>query len=267
VTAAVGASVRPVLAALAPEVTFVLLPEDLGVIGRPGALLVLETAAACDALVLGPGLTTYQPAADFVGALLQGGAPARHARSIGFEPDSGSPEDAAHADTADTPARLQLPMVLDADGLTLVGRSGIDGLPAGCVLTPHPGEMARLTGQSIAEIQADRLTAARAAATGWCRVVVLKGALTVVAAPDGRAWIMPFANAALAKAGTGDVLAGALGGFLAQGLSSVDAAVAAAYTHSLAGELAAAALGSRAVTATDVAARLGRALEQIETAG
>ena len=86
--------------------------------------------------------------------------------------------------------------------------------------TPHPGEMSRLTGMTVDEIERDRLAAARDAAQRWGQVVVLKGAETVVASPDGRAAISPFANPALASAGTGDVLAGAVVGLLAQGLDA-----------------------------------------------
>jgi NAD(P)H-hydrate repair Nnr-like enzyme with NAD(P)H-hydrate dehydratase domain len=263
VTAAVAESVRPILAGLLPEATFLVLPEDLGVISRAAAPLVLEVLPECDAMVLGPGLTTQPPAAEFVAALLAGQGPPHHG-AIGFAagpPDrDGSP--AAPAGPDGLPARL----VVDADGLNLLGRQGLARLPAGCVLTPHPGEMARLAGKSTREIQEDRLAAAREAASAWGHVVVLKGAFTVVASPDGRATIMPFANAALAKGGTGDVLTGAIGGLLAQGMEARDAAVAGAYVHGLAGELAAAAVGPRAVTASDVAERLGRAFAQIEAA-
>jgi NAD(P)H-hydrate epimerase len=147
------------------------------------------------------------------------------------------------------------PLVVDADGLKLLAQvEGWAGrLPRETVLTPHPGEMAVLTGLDKNAVQADRTGVAQRYAAQWGHVVVLKGAFTVVAAPDGRTTLQPFASAALARAGTGDVLAGAIAGLLAQGLSPYDAAVAGAYLHGLAGMRAAEALGSTAsVIASDV---------------
>ncbi|MBM3123144.1 MAG: NAD(P)H-hydrate dehydratase, partial [Chloroflexi bacterium] len=112
-------------------------------------------------------------------------------------------------------------------------------LPDRAVLTPHPGEMAALTGTDKVEIQRNRVAAARQAAASWKAVVVLKGAHTVVADPGGPCAILPFATPALARAGTGDVLAGAIVGLLAQGVEAWRAAVLGAYLHGRAGELAA----------------------------
>jgi hydroxyethylthiazole kinase-like uncharacterized protein yjeF len=155
------------------------------------------------------------------------------------------------------------PLVIDADALKLL--AGVDGwparLPRDSVLTPHPGEMAALTGLDKDAIQADRIGIAQKYAAEWGQVVVLKGAFTVVAAPDGRTAVLPFATAALAHAGTGDVLAGAIVGLLAQGLSPFEAAVAGGYLHGLAGVQAAAILGSTAaVAASDVVDGLIEAL-------
>jgi ADP-dependent NAD(P)H-hydrate dehydratase / NAD(P)H-hydrate epimerase len=147
-----------------------------------------------------------------------------------------------------------LPLVIDATGLShLAG----DATPlrearAPRVLTPHPGEMARLCGRSTAEVQADRLGVARAFAAAHGAVVCLKGARTVVAAPDGRAWINPTGNSGLASGGTGDVLCGMLGAFLAQGLAAVDATRLAVFAHGRAGDLAAAARGEAALIAGDL---------------
>ena len=161
------------------------------------------------------------------------------------------------------------PLVVDADGLNLL--SEIEEwwkmLPPGTILTPHPGEMARLTGLERQAIQEDRAGIAREYAAKWQCVVVLKGAFTVVAAPDKRATILPFASAALAKAGTGDVLAGAIAGLLAQGVAPLEAALAGAYVHGLAGQLAVEAVHSpRSLLAGDVAAALGLALDRLEQA-
>jgi NAD(P)H-hydrate repair Nnr-like enzyme with NAD(P)H-hydrate dehydratase domain len=123
--------------------------------------------------------------------------------------------------------------------------------------------MARLTGLEKAAIEADRLRIARQFAQAWGHVVVLKGAFTVVAAPDGRALVMPFANPAMATAGTGDVLAGAIAGLRAQGLGPFEAAALGAYLHGLAGERARAEIGEAGVTAGDLLLRLPMALRAL----
>jgi NAD(P)H-hydrate epimerase len=112
--------------------------------------------------------------------------------------------------------------------------------------------MSRLTDASIADIQADRVETARLQARKWGQVVILKGAYTVVAAPDGRAAVEPFANPGLATGGTGDVLAGIVVALRAQGMAAFEAAAAGAYLHGLAGELARAALGASAMAASDL---------------
>jgi NAD(P)H-hydrate epimerase len=124
--------------------------------------------------------------------------------------------------------------------------------------------MAILTGLDKRDIQADRIGVALKSAAEWGHVVVLKGAFSVVAAPNGRATVLPFATPALARAGTGDVLAGAIVGLLAQGLSPYEAAVAGAYVHGLAGELAAEKVGVTAsVLAGDVMRALPLALTEV----
>jgi ADP-dependent NAD(P)H-hydrate dehydratase / NAD(P)H-hydrate epimerase len=158
------------------------------------------------------------------------------------------------------------PAVVDADGLKLLAK--IDGwyklLPRETVLTPHPGEMAVLTGMDKDAIEADRIGTAQKFALEWGQVVVLKGAFTVIAAPDGRTALLPFATPALARAGTGDVLAGAIAGLLAQGLAPFEAAVAAGYLHGHAGELAAQALGTAtSVLAGDIVEGLIEALADL----
>lgn len=152
-------------------------------------------------------------------------------------------------------ADLDRPMVLDADALNLLGRSAgalLRAARAPRVLTPHPGEMARLSGRSTAEVQADRLGVARALAAETGAVVVLKGARTVVAEPDGTAYVNPAVNPALATAGSGDVLTGVVGALLARGVGPVDAAIAAVFLHGLAGEAAAARLGGGNLLAGDL---------------
>ena len=117
------------------------------------------------------------------------------------------------------------------------------GVPA--VITPHPGELSRLAGIETAEMQRDRLAAARKCAAEWGLTVVLKGANTIVAAADGRARLSPFANPGLASGGTGDVLAGAITGLIAQGVEPFEAASLGVYLHGLAAELVRRELGTR----------------------
>jgi NAD(P)H-hydrate epimerase len=138
-------------------------------------------------------------------------------------------------------------------------------LPKETVLTPHPGEMAIMTGMSKDKIQGDRVGVAKSWAEKWGHIVVLKGAFTVVAAPNGRAAIIPFATPALARAGTGDVLAGAIAGFRAQGMAGYEAAVAGAYIHGRAGCIVAEGLGTEtSVLASEVAEMLPEVFSELK---
>jgi NAD(P)H-hydrate epimerase len=157
-------------------------------------------------------------------------------------------------------AKLDQPVVLDADALT-----GVPQFPANAVriLTPHPGEMSRLTGKPTAEVQADRIGIARDFATRNRLTLVLKGQRTVIAFPDGRVWINPTGTPAMGTGGTGDVLTGLIAGLLAQFPKRPDQAVAAAvYLHGLAGEIGARALGEKCLMATDLFTCLPRAMEE-----
>lgn len=130
------------------------------------------------------------------------------------------------------------PAVIDGDGLNLLSKRGEWWKKLGneVILTPHPGEMARLTGLTIKEIQSDRVNVAQYFAKKWGKIIVLKGANTLVVSPAGQVLISPFANPALATAGTGDVLAGMIAGMLGQGLKPFDAAAVGVHIHGLAGE-------------------------------
>jgi NAD(P)H-hydrate epimerase len=142
------------------------------------------------------------------------------------------------------------PMVLDADAL-VEQIAGAEGRVR--VLTPHPGEMARLTGKSTAEVQQDRVGTAREFATSRAVILVLKGERTVLAFPDGRVWINPTGTPAMGTGGTGDILTGMISGFLAQFPRQAGEAVAAAvYLHGLAGEIGARAVGEKSLIATDI---------------
>lgn len=152
-------------------------------------------------------------------------------------------------------ATLPLPLVLDADGLnTLAGdTSPLKRRPCGTtILTPHPGEMARLTGLTVAQVQTERVAVARAFAERHGVVVVLKGARTVVAAPDGGFCINPTGHVGMGSGGTGDVLAGMIGGLLAQGLPPVAAAAAGVWLHGAAGDRLRARFGDAGLLAGDL---------------
>ncbi|NIA15537.1 MAG: bifunctional ADP-dependent NAD(P)H-hydrate dehydratase/NAD(P)H-hydrate epimerase, partial [Nitrospiraceae bacterium] len=132
------------------------------------------------------------------------------------------------------------------------------------VITPHPGEMARLTGRSTAEIQAGREAVAQGFAERYACTVVLKGVGTIVASPGVEPWINTTGNAGLASGGTGDVLSGLTGGLMAQGMAVHDAAALGVYVHGLAGDLAAEALTQRGMVASDVLERLPAAWRLLE---
>jgi ADP-dependent NAD(P)H-hydrate dehydratase / NAD(P)H-hydrate epimerase len=249
VTLGVPTPLHMVLAARLPEVTWVLLPHDMGVISRSAAKVVRENLERVSSLLLGPGFGLEDTTRDFLSQLL-GATSAQSRTSIGFT------HPAAENQPDKPPSETSLPsLVIDADGLKLLAK--ISGwprqLPVMSILTPHPGEMSVLTDLPKEEIQADRIGAAERFASEWGHVVVLKGAFTVIAAPDGRTAVIPVASAALARAGTGDILAGLVAGLLAQKMESFEAAVAGAWIHAQAGLEAAELLGSEAsVLAGDV---------------
>ncbi|PZN12474.1 MAG: NAD(P)H-hydrate dehydratase [Bacillota bacterium] len=223
VTVAVPASVRPEVAAQEAALMTYPLPDREGEVDKGAA----EAVAA-----------------------LEAGRPARRARVIG--PGLGQGRDAAHCLMAwlggAGPGEVP-PTVLDADGLNLVAAAGVERLrhrpgPFPLVLTPHPGEAARLLGCGTGEVQADRPRAALRLAERSGAVVVLKGYGTLVADPHGRLYFCSRGNPGMATAGMGDALAGVIGALLAQGLEPVEAAVLGVYLHALAGDLAAAAAGA-----------------------
>lgn len=163
-------------------------------------------------------------------------------------------------------AELSIPMVVDADALNLLGTeaAAVFASAAGPrILTPHPGEMARLCGMTIAEVAKDRLGLARRLAAQSRAVVVLKGARTIVAVPDGTAYVNPTANASLGTAGSGDVLSGTIGAWLAQGLTAVDAACAGVFLHGASAEEASRELGSGNLIASDLPDAIARACEAL----
>ena len=155
--------------------------------------------------------------------------------------------------------------VIDADALNALASmpDAAERTPANAILTPHPGEMARLLGTTVADIQSRRLAAVREAADRFGCTVVLKGAHTIIAGPGGRAALSPFSNPLLATAGSGDVLAGAIGGYLAQGAEPFQAACLGVYLHGAAGESLRLELGESGLLASELADRIPRATKDI----
>jgi NAD(P)H-hydrate epimerase len=259
---------QPVVAVLAAQLlepTWLLLPHDMGVLSEGAAEVIQEEVGNYQALLLGPGWGREETTKSLLTTLFAQTAtvPKRTARrKIGF---------AAGANVAETTndAETSLPpLVIDADGLNLL--SEIENwwtlLPARTILTPHPGEMARLSGMDKDEILANRWEIVARKAAEWNAVLVLKGAHTLIAEPNGLTAALPFKTDALATAGTGDVLAGAIVGLLAQGLAPFDAAVVGGYLHGLAGQQAAQWLGStRSVVAGDVLDGLAEAIAMVES--
>jgi NAD(P)H-hydrate epimerase len=162
---------------------------------------------------------------------------------------------------------LQVPLVLDADALFLLGGRPVrlQKRPAATVLTPHPGEMAQLMGVPISQVQSDRIEVARRFAAEHKVVVVLKGAGTVVAGPDGDAHVVPFGNPGMATGGTGDVLAGIIGALLAGHMPAMNAALLGACVHALSGDVARRELGEAGMAAADLYRCLPRVLQALET--
>ena len=158
------------------------------------------------------------------------------------------------------------PLVLDADGLNALGQDlkALAQRRAPTVLTPHPGELGRLLGCTAAEVQKDRIAAARTAAKKSGSVVVLKGHQTLTCTETGEVWINTTGNSGMATGGSGDVLTGLLAGLLAQGLGAPEAARLAVFLHGASGDLAVREVGEAALAASDLIAWIGRARQELE---
>ncbi|MCI0831284.1 MAG: NAD(P)H-hydrate dehydratase [Chloroflexi bacterium] len=233
VTLACASAIHPILAAKLSEATFEPLEGSEGQLSGQDVHAVLRALSArhYECLLIGPGLSQSGYVQAFVHALLP---------KLGGDQEQDS-------------ERLLRAAVIDADALNNLAR--IDDWPAlinvPTVLTPHPGEMARLTGLSLAEVQADRLGTARKFAAQWGLHVLLKGAPSIVAAADGRAAVSPFVNPAFATGGSGDVLSGTIAGFIAQGADPFDAACLGLYVGGLAGQRLRDEIGSAGIIAGD----------------
>lgn len=237
VTLALARTIYPLIASVLHETTFVVLPDADGALVPDSARALIDHLPGYDALLIGCGFGRHPQTVAFVTQIIN------HNSEI-------------------------INCVIDADALFALAQSGAWWTrlaPNRAILTPHPGEMALLTGLSRDRIQADRVNIAKKFAAQWQQVIVLKGAFTVIAVPDGRATLLPFATPALATAGTGDVLAGTIVAMLAQGLSLYDAAIVGAYIHGLAGEIAQREIGDAGVVAGDLLTRLPIALRQVKS--
>ena len=214
------------------EMTLAVPPKASRTLGRAALPMARQRAAAADAVVLGSGLSRESGAMALARTLISG---------------------------------LRQPTVVDADALfALAGHTRLlRKAPAPRVLTPHLGEMSRLTGIPAETLESDRIALARRFAGEWGVVVVLKGAPTVTAAPDGRAAVNSTGNPGMATAGAGDVLAGAIGALVASGLSAYDGARLGVFVHGLAGDQAAAAVGPVGLAAGDLGERLPSALREL----
>lgn len=223
-------SSRDVLAIKLTEVMVHGLLERMpGILGGGAASDVASSAEAADVLAIGPGLGTSESTQEAVRTILQ---------------------------------KITTPVVIDADALTaLAGHTEIlAAMQAQKVLTPHPGEMARLTGLEIAEIEADRINIAKKYAEQWQAVVVLKGAPTVIGCPNGTVYVNSTGNSSLATGGSGDVLTGIIAGLAAQEISLQEAAICGVYLHGLAAELTGIDIG---LAAGELAVLLPQAREQV----
>jgi hydroxyethylthiazole kinase-like uncharacterized protein yjeF len=228
VTALIPASLNLVFEQRLLEAMSVPLPDEDGALQPGGLDEILTRSERAGALTLGPGIGRARPTQELVRAVA---------------------------------GRAPIPLLLDADGL--FAYSGqlpeLASREAATVLTPHAGELGRLLERESSEIEAHRLSAVREAAAAAQAIVVLKGDDTIVCVPDGRAAISRGGAAALATAGTGDVLSGVIGAYLSKGMQPFTAACAGVFVHARAGQLAAAEIGDEGVIASDVIGLLPRA--------
>ena len=239
VTLAIPKSLNPILEVKLSEVMTLPLPEtEAGSLAKSAAPAILEYAEKTKSvLAIGPGLSQHPETVALVHQLVK---------------ENGE-------------KGLGLRMVIDADGLNALAQSTelISLLGTEAVLTPHPGEMARLTNSSISTLETNRINAAEEFANEYGVTLVLKGAPTVTSAPDGNTWINSTGNPGMATAGMGDVLTGIIAGLMAQNVSSETAAVLGVYLHGLAGDIAAETLGMHGLIAGDVLQAVPQAISSL----
>ena len=233
VTLAVPESQRAIAAGFYPELMTVGLPENDGIISALAIKRIFELIKDKDVVVFGPGLGQSQDIPLILEELLN---------------------------------TYQGKLLIDADGLNALGKNinMLDKKKCRVVITPHPGEMSRLTGIDIADIQKNRAKTAQEFADNFDVTVVLKGSGTIVAQPGREIFKNPTGNSGLATAGTGDVLSGVIAAFLGQGIDSFDAAKLGVYIHGLSGDMAKEALGEYGMLASDVARYIPKAILSIQ---
>ncbi len=231
--AAVPQSVYPLLVEAIPEAVFLPVADQNGCFSADAIPALTEALATADAVAIGCGMGMGEAQTSLVRQIL---------------------------------SHSTVPVILDADGINAVTPHILveETRTAPLILTPHPGEMARLMGLSIPQVQADRVAVACRLARQVNAVVVLKGHHTVIAAPDGETASNPTGNPGMATGGSGDVLAGIIGSLVAQGMTPYDAAVCGVYLHGLAGDMAAQRYSMRGMLPTDLIEELGSLFLQFE---
>ncbi|HPM42885.1 MAG TPA: NAD(P)H-hydrate dehydratase [Candidatus Omnitrophota bacterium] len=233
VTLAAGKSIHPILAAKLTEVMVKIFIETKdGSLSLMAEKDILKFAERCDSFLIGPGVSQNAETQGLVRGLV---------------------------------TKLTKPIVLDADGINAMAGNGelLKKAKAPVILTPHPGEMARLVGKEVPDIQADRKGLALAFANEYNTFLVLKGHDTVVVSPSGDFYINRTGNPGMATGGTGDVLAGMIASFVGQGLGAFEAACLAVYFHGSAGDLAAGEKGVLSLLATDLLRYLPDVLKKL----
>ena len=262
VTLCVTSVVHQTIAGSLPEATWIILPEEMGNIRQEATRILMEEIGGYSALTIGPGLGFNKTTIRFMESFLACACsdyPRIPRNPIGFQAAPG-----AEVEILKT---VQLPMVIDADGLKCISQfeKWWEKLNERVVLTPHPGEMAQLTGHTIDQVQNNRMEIAAEFAKKWKKVVVLKGANTVISGTDGQVWVLPVATSALAHPGTGDALTGIIGSYLAGGMSPLDAAMLGCYVHAQCGLRAVSRVGDEsAVLAGDLVDEIGWVIKDIK---
>jgi NAD(P)H-hydrate epimerase len=258
VTLGVPSPLHSALAGHIPEATWLLLPHEIGVIDNSASEVVLKNLEKVTGMLLGPGFGMEETTKEFLADLLAA-SPHSGKASIGF---------VSAMSKASTYEKRELPpLIVDADGLKLLSKipEWPEKLPRPAILTPHPGEMSVLTGLEVSEIQNARIETAEKFAKEWGHVLVLKGANTVIANPDGVTIVIPVANPALARAGSGDVLAGIITGLRAQGLNAFEAAVSGSWIHAQSGIKSAEIMGTTSsVLAGDLLKSMNVVIQELE---
>lgn len=224
-------SIINIYQSVVPEAVAIGLNDNNGIISEQSTDIILKMLKKCNVIAIGPGISTEKSIYNIV-------------RSV--------------AENAN------IPIVIDADALNVIAKdtSIFDKFQKDVVITPHPGEMSRLTGLDISYIQQNRIEVARKYASLWGVVVVLKGARTIIADKSGEVYINPTGNSGMATAGSGDALTGVIASLIGQGVCAFDAAIAGVYLHGLAGDIAAKSKGLYGLNAMDIVESIPCAIMQ-----